>query len=63
MTSRKAESGSPPDMSVADAAVYANVTGQHIRNMIADGTLVAYRLGRVIRLRRSDIDDALRRMN
>ena len=53
---------SPPDMTIKDSATYMNVSDNHVRNLIADGVLPAYRVGRVIRLRRSDIDAALRRV-
>jgi excisionase family DNA binding protein len=51
---------SPPDMSIANVAVYLNVTTRTVQQMIADGRLPAYRLGpRVVRLRRDDVDAAL----
>lgn len=66
MPKRAAEEQSPPDMSLLDAAEYLNVSQNNVRGMIADGTLPAYRVGgrrgRLIRLRRSEIDAALRRM-
>jgi excisionase family DNA binding protein len=60
----KATNASPPDMSIVDAAEYMNVSVNHVRAMIAAGDLPAYRLGRrrVIRLRRNEIDAALRPM-
>jgi excisionase family DNA binding protein len=54
---------SPPDMSIQDTAVYLGVTTTTVRAMIADGRLTAYRLGgRIIRLRRDEIDAALQRI-
>lgn len=54
---------SPPDMSIPDVAQYLGINPGTVRVMIADGRLKAYRLGdRIIRLRRSEIDAALRRM-
>jgi excisionase family DNA binding protein len=52
---------SAPDMSVHDTAKYLNVSPSTVRQMIADGRLKAYRLGdRIVRLRRSEIDAAMR---
>jgi excisionase family DNA binding protein len=52
---------SPPCLTVADAADYLNVTTRCIQYMISDGRIKAYRLGpRVVRLRLSDIEQALR---
>jgi excisionase family DNA binding protein len=54
---------SAPDMSIPDVARYLGVNQSTVRVMIADGRLTAYRLGaRVIRLRRSEIDAAMQRM-
>lgn len=53
---------SPPDMTIQDTAAYMNVSTNHVRNLIADGLLPAYRVGKIIRLRRSEIDAALRRV-
>ena len=51
---------SPPDMSISDVATYLNVTTRTVQQMIADGRLLAYRLGpRIVRLRRDEIDAAL----
>ncbi|ATO65266.2 helix-turn-helix domain-containing protein [Mycobacterium avium] len=51
---------SPPDMSIPDAARYLGINENTVRVMIRDGRLKAYRLGgRIIRLRRSDIDAAM----
>ncbi len=52
---------SPPDMSIPDTARYLGINEGTVRVMIADGRLKAYRLGdRIIRLRRSEIDAAMR---
>ena len=54
------ETPTAPDMSIQDVAAYLGVTTRTVRQMIADKRIRAYRLGdRVIRLRRSEIDDAL----
>jgi len=51
---------SPPNMSIYEAAAYLGVNERTVRVMIADGRLHAYKLGdRIIRLRRSEIDDAM----
>ncbi|WP_183467516.1 helix-turn-helix domain-containing protein [Mycolicibacterium iranicum] len=52
---------SPPNLSIADVATYLGVTTRTVQQMIADGRLPAYRLGpRVVRLRRDDVDAALK---
>jgi excisionase family DNA binding protein len=49
-----------PDMTINDVANYLGVTPRTVRHMVADGRLIAYKLGaRVVRFRRSDIDKAL----
>lgn len=48
-----------PDLSIKDVAIYLGVNEKTVRNMLADGRLKGYRLGKVIRFRRSDIDKAL----
>jgi excisionase family DNA binding protein len=51
---------SPPDMSIAVTARYLGINTTTVRVMISDGRLKAYRLGgRIIRLRRSEIDSAM----
>lgn len=48
-------------VSISDAAHYLAVDPMTIRNMLRDGRLKAYTLGpRVLRIRLSDIDSALR---
>lgn len=48
-------------LSISDTADYLGVTTRTIRQMIADGRLRGYKLGaRVVRLRRDEIDSALR---
>jgi excisionase family DNA binding protein len=50
-------------MTIKSTAEYLNVSPWAVRDMIADGRLHAYRLGkRVIRLRQSDIDAAMERI-
>jgi excisionase family DNA binding protein len=53
---------SAPDMTIQDSATYMNVSTNHVRNLVAEGVLPAYRVGKLIRLRRSEIDAALQRM-
>jgi excisionase family DNA binding protein len=61
---RAAADKSAPNMSIPDTAAYLGLTPKAVRSMISDGRLRAYRLGpRVIRLRRSEIDAALRRVD
>lgn len=52
----------PPDMTVRDVAAYYKCSDQTVRNRIARGELSAYRIGNLIRLRRSDVEAALRPM-
>jgi excisionase family DNA binding protein len=48
-------------VSIATAASYLGVNERTIRNKLYDGTLKAYKLGpRVVRLRLSEIDAALK---
>ncbi|GAB7070375.1 helix-turn-helix domain-containing protein [Mycolicibacterium hodleri] len=56
---------SPPDMTMQDTADYMKVSINTVRARIADGTLPAVRIGRsrLVRLRRSDIDEALMHMS
>jgi excisionase family DNA binding protein len=55
------KTASAPNMSIADVSEYLGVTTRTVQQMIADGRLPAYRLGpRVVRLRRDDVDAALR---
>jgi excisionase family DNA binding protein len=50
-----------PYISIKEAAEYLGVTDRTIRQMLADNRLAGYRLGpRVVRLRRNEIDAALR---
>jgi len=47
-------------ISIIQAAKYLGVTDRTIRQMIADGRLRGYRCGaRLVRLRISEVDDAL----
>jgi len=47
-------------VSIAEAATYLDVNERTIRNMLTDGRLKAYKLGRrIVRIRLSDIDAAL----
>jgi excisionase family DNA binding protein len=48
-------------MTVEETAQYLKLTNRSVYNMIWDGRLPAARLGRnIIRLRRSDVDAALK---
>jgi excisionase family DNA binding protein len=48
-------------MRIGDAATYMGVTDRTIRQWIAEGKIPAHRMGqRVIRLRQSDLDEALK---
>ncbi len=61
MSVRMKETSTAPDMSIQDVAAYLGVTTKTVRQMIADKRIRAYRLGdRIIRLRRSEIDEALK---
>jgi excisionase family DNA binding protein len=52
---------SAPCLTVADVAIYLGVSTRCVQHMVSDGRLRAYRLGpRVIRLRLSDVEAALR---
>jgi len=44
-------------MSTADAAEYLGVQSRTLYRFIDEGRLPAYRFGRVIRLKRGDVDD------
>lgn len=46
-------------ISQADAAELIGVTDRTIRNMLADGRLRGYRIGRTVRLKRAEIEAAL----
>jgi excisionase family DNA binding protein len=48
-----------PYISQAEAGKYLGVTDRTIRTMLSDGRLRGYKLGRLIRLRRSEIDAAM----
>ena len=53
----------PPNMRIGDAATYMGVADRTIRQWIAEGKIPAHRMGqRVIRLRQSDLDEALQVM-
>jgi excisionase family DNA binding protein len=51
-----------PDLSLADAAELLDVSLKTVRRRIADGTLPAYRVGKLIRIRREDLDALFVRM-
>jgi excisionase family DNA binding protein len=51
-----------PYISQAEAGTYLGVTDRTIRSMISRGILPAYALGRTIRLKRSEIDAAMRQL-
>lgn len=46
-----------PDLTIAEVAALRRVSAKTIRRAIARGDLPAYRVGRVIRIRRSDADN------
>ncbi|SKX94158.1 phiRv2 prophage protein [Mycobacteroides abscessus subsp. bolletii] len=46
-------------ISQVEAAALLGVTDRTVRNMIADGRLAGYRLGRTIRLRIDEVEAAL----
>ena len=48
-------------MSTAAAARYLGLTQRTLYRFIDDGDLPAFRFGRVIRLKRSDVDDFIER--
>ena len=49
-------------VSLAEASELMSVSVKTVRRRIADGTLPAYRCGRVIRVRIEDLDLAFRRI-
>lgn len=50
-----------PYLSIAETADYLGITTRTVRQMVADGRLRGYKLGaRVVRLRRDEIDSAMR---
>lgn len=56
-----ASSSSRPYLSIGETADYLGITTRTVRQMIADGRLIGYKLGaRVVRLRRDEIDAAMR---
>lgn len=51
----------PEWMSSAEAAAYLGVNARTLYRLIEEDGLVAYRIGRVIRLQRADVDEYLER--
>jgi excisionase family DNA binding protein len=49
-------------LSLTDAATYADLSVKTVRRRIADGTLPAYRTGRLIKIRREDLDGLFRQI-
>jgi excisionase family DNA binding protein len=49
-------------LSLADAATYTDLSVKTLRRRIADGTLPAYRTGRLIKIRRDDLDVLFRQI-
>ena len=43
-------------MSLAEAAAYCSISTKTLRRRIAEGALPGYRTGRLIRVRRDDLD-------
>lgn len=52
--------GTKPLLSIPDAAEYSGASQKTIRRRIADGTIPAVRIGRLIRIRPEDLEAALR---
>ncbi|MEM9130831.1 MAG: helix-turn-helix domain-containing protein [Actinomycetota bacterium] len=60
MTKQTEQSSDPPSwMSVQTAAAELEVTTRTIYRFINDGKLAAYRIGRVYRIKRTDLEDFL----
>ena len=57
-----ADLGTSHYVSLAEAGVLMSVSVKTVRRRIADGTLPAYRCGRVIRVKLEDLDLAFRRI-
>jgi excisionase family DNA binding protein len=48
-------------LSVADAAMYLNISQRTLHRMFASGEIPKTKVGRLTRVRRSDLDDYIRR--
>ena len=59
MSNDDGQNGPPAWLSVQGAAAELEVTTRTIYRFINDGKLAAYRIGRVYRIRRSDLEDFL----
>lgn len=60
-SNKYANASGRPYLSIAETADYLGVTTRTVRQAIADGRLVGYKLGqRLVRLRRDEIDAAMR---
>lgn len=53
---------SPPSWTIQDTAKYLRCNNETVRRLIKNQELRAYRIGGLIRLRKSDIDAALERI-
>lgn len=51
----------PEWLSTADAAGYLGITTRTLYRLVDEGELIAYRVGRVIRLQQRDVDDFIER--
>lgn len=47
----------PEWLSTTDAAYYLGITSKTLRRLIDSGELPAYRIGRVLRLKQSEVDE------
>lgn len=55
----KAAGTLPKYITIAETAEMLGVTKMTVRNMLSDGRLRGYRLGKVVRLRLSEVEAAL----
>lgn len=65
---RKVDAGAPDEppalplwLGTADAARYLGLTTRTVYRLIDEGEVVAYKFGRVIRIKRADLDDFIGR--
>jgi excisionase family DNA binding protein len=59
MADKASRVGNKVFISQAETGALLGVTDRTVRNMIADGRLKAYRIGRTIRLRLDEVETAL----
>jgi excisionase family DNA binding protein len=60
MNTKPALDADPPILSVTKVAAITGVTTKTVRVWIATGVLPAYRIGNTIRIRRGDVEAALK---